>query len=68
MDTLKCIKTRRSVRAYTDKPITDADLREVIDCVRMTPSSRNKQQWKFYVVTNRAVLNDFLKTLQMVNF
>jgi len=56
MDAIECIKTRRSIRSYTDEPVSKENLRKIIDCVRMAPSSRNKQQWKFFVVSDKALL------------
>ncbi|WP_276352750.1 nitroreductase family protein [Cohnella caldifontis] len=47
------IQSRRSIRKFADKPVTEADIRELIDCARYAPSDTNSQTWEFVVVTNR---------------
>jgi nitroreductase len=44
---------RRSVRKYTDQPVSTDDIRELIDCARYAPSDTNSQTWKFIVITNK---------------
>lgn len=50
MDFLELCKKRESCRSYTDEPVRDADLREIIEAGRIAPSACNSQPWKFYVV------------------
>ncbi|WP_123041239.1 nitroreductase family protein [Cohnella candidum] len=47
------IQDRRSIRKFADKPVSDEDIRELIDCARYAPSDTNSQTWEFVVVTNR---------------
>ena len=54
MDTLECIKTRRSIRKYLDKPLVWDDVHKIIDAARMAPSSGNIQNWKFIVVLDQS--------------
>ncbi len=56
MDSIEALKTRRSVRAYTDEPIARATLEELIDCGRLAATARNEQPWEFVVVTEPALL------------
>ena len=56
MDALACIKTRRSIRQYTNKPIDKNILQEIIDAARLAPSARNIQPWHFIVVTEKETL------------
>jgi nitroreductase len=53
METLDAIRSRRNVRVYEDRPIDDADLQQILDAGRRTPSSRNEQRWDFVVVRDR---------------
>ena len=39
--------SRRSVRAYSDRPVQDADLQYIMECVRLAPSAVNRQPWRF---------------------
>jgi nitroreductase len=50
MDFTTVIQTRRSVRAYADKPIPDAVLGRVLEAARLAPSACNFQPWRFVVV------------------
>ena len=52
MDTLECIKTRRSVRRYTDKTIAEEVIKEILEAAITAPSGKNGQPWRFRIVTN----------------
>lgn len=56
MEAIKCIMTRRSVRRYTAKKMTDAQLRKVLEAAMNAPSAGNQQAWQFVVVRDRATL------------
>ncbi|WP_274652193.1 nitroreductase family protein [Paenibacillus humicola] len=47
------IHERRSVRKFSDEPVTHDQIRELIDCARYAPSDTNSQTWAFVVVTNK---------------
>ena len=44
------IQKRRSVREFTDEPISNEKLRRVLEAARLAPSASNRQAWKFVVV------------------
>ncbi len=50
MDLYEVIKTRRSVRSYSDRPVDDAVLERVLNAARLAPSANNAQPWHFVVV------------------
>lgn len=50
MNVLEAIKTRRSVRKYKPEPISDKDLKKILEAAQLAPSAGNKQPWKFVVV------------------
>jgi len=50
MDVLEVIKTRRSVRKYKSKAISDEDLEKILTAAQLAPSAGNKQPWRFIVV------------------
>ena len=54
MDVIEAIKTRHSVRAYLDKPVEEALVREIIEISKQSPSGVNSQPWKVYVVIGQA--------------
>ena len=47
---------RASVRAYTDEPITDAQIEDLMRAAMAAPSAGNQQPWEFYVVQNHDLL------------
>lgn len=51
----KVVKTRRSVRRFTDTPIPKAVLDDCIDMALLAPNSSNLQPWGFYVVKTPAL-------------
>lgn len=55
MDTIKIIKSRRSVRKYLDKEIPKEVLEDIVDCGRLAPSGYNKQPWIFVVVVDKEI-------------
>jgi nitroreductase len=61
MDAIEAIKTRRSVRKFTNRPVEDDKLQTVLEAVQAAPSWANMQCWRLVVVTsaeNRAVISD----------
>lgn len=53
MDTLELIKTRRSIRQFSDKPVSDDDIKKIIDAAIWAPSGLNNQPWQFAVIRDR---------------
>jgi nitroreductase len=49
-DLFATIAARRSVRAFSDAPVPEADLRRILDAARMAPTSGNQQPWLFLAV------------------
>lgn len=50
MDVEEAIKTRRAVREYEQREISDEQLRELFELVKYAPSGYNLQPWEFIVV------------------
>jgi nitroreductase len=59
MDTLEAIRTRRSIRRYTDDAIPKADLETIVDAGRLAATGSNRQPWDFVVVTDRRMIERF---------
>ena len=57
METIECILTRRSIRKYTDKPIADEIVAQLLQAAMAAPSSANEQPWQFVVIRDRQMLN-----------
>ncbi|MBN2143490.1 MAG: nitroreductase family protein [Candidatus Aureabacteria bacterium] len=52
MKILEVIRQRYSVRAYQDRPIDEDKLQRVLEAARSAPSAKNRQEWRFIVVTD----------------
>ena len=59
MDTLTAIFTRRSIRQYTDQPVSDATIKLLLQAAMAAPSAKNAQSWEFIVIRDK-------KTLQQI--
>ena len=52
-DLLNLIQSRKSVRKYSDKHVSDGDLRKILEAGRLAPSWMNVQSWKFILVKSQ---------------
>jgi nitroreductase len=51
----KAIYSRRAVREFTDEPVDEKTLRQLIDAAIQAPSAVNQQPWSFSVVLDKAL-------------
>lgn len=51
MDTTDAITSRWSCRAFLDKPVSQDDIRKILDTARWAPSGVNTQPWQVAVVS-----------------
>jgi nitroreductase len=61
MQTWEAIQSRRNVRSFADRPIPAADLDQILEAGRRSPSSQNWQPWDFILVTDRGQLRELAK-------
>ncbi len=54
MDTLEAIFTRRSIRKFSDKAISDQEITQLLQAAMAAPSAGNAQPWRFIVVREQA--------------
>ncbi len=54
---MKAILERRSIRKYTDEPVSDDDLSNLLKAAMAAPSAGNQQSWEFVVIRDRDILN-----------
>ena len=72
MDTIKCIETKRSVRAYTDEVISDEIMNQLIELGTKASTGSNMQPWGFVVIQDKdeidkmseAIKEELLKNLE----
>ena len=58
MDAMEVILSRRSIRRYTEKPVSDEVLKELLEAAMCAPSAANRQPWYFVVINDRKILDE----------
>ena len=57
MEAYEAILTRRSIRAYTDQPVSEELIHKLLVAAMSAPSAANGQPWRFIVSTERGALD-----------
>ncbi len=55
MEASECIRSRRTIRKYLDKPVPQIIIDKLIESAKFAPSSGNSQSWEFIVITNKSI-------------
>ena len=63
METLDCIKTRRSIRKFTDRPVDRAVLEKLVNIAAFSPSWKNSQPVRYVAITDPALAVSFAQAL-----
>jgi nitroreductase len=58
------IKSRRSIRVWQDKPVSEQTLLDAIELATYAPNAGNQQNWKFYIILNRDVIRSIADAVQ----
>lgn len=58
MDAYLAVIGKRELRRYEDRPVPEDVMTRILQAGRATGSSRNRQPWRFIVVTDRSRLRD----------
>ncbi|MDQ7798577.1 MAG: nitroreductase family protein [Candidatus Edwardsbacteria bacterium] len=58
---MKAIMTRRSIRSYTGRKVTEAQIKKLLEAAMNAPSACNQQAWQFVVVSDRETLTAITK-------
>jgi nitroreductase len=61
MDLIQVMLSRRSIRRYTQQPVTDEVIDELLKAAMSAPSAHNQQPWQFIVIRDRQILNEIPK-------
>ncbi len=56
MNTIETIAARRSIRKFTDKPVTEEQLKILIKAGMNAPSARNTQPWHFMIIRDESTI------------
>lgn len=58
METLEAILTRRSIRHYTEEPVSPETIKRLLEAGMSAPSSCDFQPWQLVVITERRLLDE----------
>lgn len=62
MTAFEALLTRRSVRKFTDEPVSESDLTKIIRAGMFAPSAHNYRTWDFISITDRATIDKLEST------
>ncbi len=58
METMDAIRSRRSIRKYTEETVPENVINELLEAAMCAPSARNERPWHFIVVHDRQILDE----------
>ena len=67
MELKEVLLKRRSVRKFTDAPVSREDINTLMHAAMSGPSACNRRPWAFYAVTNEAVLSELRRATHFSN-
>ena len=67
MELSEVIKTRHSVRSFSNKPVEKNKLMKVLESARLAPSWVNKQCWHFIIVKNKMIIQELIQAVSIIN-
>jgi len=54
---IELVRTRRSIRSFTDQPVDRESVNLLMETLLRAPSSRNQKPWSFVAVDDREILD-----------
>jgi nitroreductase len=61
LEAMDAILGRRSIRKYTAEPVTEGQLKRLLEAGMAAPSAHNKQPWHYIIVRDKATLLEIPK-------
>ena len=58
MELTEVIEKRRSIRKFSDKPVSREILEELIKAAALAPTASNLQAWRFFVADDPELVRD----------
>ena len=59
MEVFECIKTRRSVRRFEDRPVERETIQKIVDAAIWAPSWKNSQTGRYYCIMDEKNVEQF---------
>lgn len=58
---MEAILNRRSIRKYTNDPVSDDDIKKLLEAGMSAPSAGNEQPWHFIVIKDKNIMDGIMK-------
>jgi nitroreductase len=68
MEVLEAIKTRRSIRKYTEGAMSEEQLGHILEAGRWAATKGNKQPWKFIILKDQTIRDELAAVLTTGKF
>lgn len=68
MEVKEALLKRRSIRKFTDEPVSEEMIEELLHAAMSGPSACNKKPWEFYVITNAEMLEQLKSASKFTKF
>jgi nitroreductase len=59
---LQIVFSRRSIRKYTEQPVSEADITSLLEAGMAAPSAMNRRPWHLVAVTDRHTIQEIART------
>jgi len=58
MNVSEAIRTKRAIRTFQDRPLSEEIVKTILNAGRRSQSSKNTQAWQFIAIQDRAILKE----------
>lgn len=65
-ETMKTILERRSVRSFSNKPISEDILKDLVNAAMHAPSGMCRKTWQFTVISNKEIIEKLTHVIEKV--
>ena len=67
MDFKEVVETRRSIRTFTGKEVSNETITELVECAKYAPSWKNTQVTRYYAIKSEEIKNKIVEALPDFN-
>lgn len=65
-ETMKTILERRSIRSFSNKPISEDILKDLVNAAMHAPSGMCRKTWQFTVISNKEIIEKLTRVIEKV--
>jgi len=59
METIQAIMTRRSIRSWTEEPVTEVERKTILEAAMNAPSAADARPWHFVTIDDPSIISRF---------